>query len=145
LLAHSGIDADIRKGVNEALPFDSGMFDYLLSWNACYYMLDETSDIREHVREFARVMKRDAYLVACVPAPECFSLAGAEELGNNLIRINTASRWSILNGSIYYRFASFSEIEAVFGDLFYNFQKCSLSDDCFGLPLHYFVFVCQRR
>lgn len=146
LLAHSDkIPIDIRPGLNSALPFDAGIFDYLLSWNACYYMQDEASDMREHVAEFARVMKRHGYLIAAVPGPDCFSLAGAKELGNNLIRINTTSRWDILNGSIYYRFASFDHIEAVFGSHFHNFQRCQISDDCFGLPLHYFIFVCQKR
>lgn len=146
LLDYAGIKADIREGLNTALPFDAAMFDYVLSWNACYYMLNEAGDIRQHVAEFARVMKPGAYLVASVPAPDCFSLAGAEELGNNLIRINNDSpTWSIINGSIYYRFSSFSEIEAVFGSHFHSFQTCNLSDDCFGLPLHYLIFVCQRK
>jgi len=30
-------DVDIRTGVNGEIPFDDNMFDYLLSWNSCYY------------------------------------------------------------------------------------------------------------
>jgi SAM-dependent methyltransferase len=146
LLAHAEhIPIDIRKGFNGALPFEDKFFDYLLSWNACYYMKDEASDISDHISEFSRVLKKDGYLVVSVPAPSCFSLLGAEELGSNLIRIKTNSRWDILNGSIYHRFASFEEIEATFGTCFKNFQRCRLTDDCYGLPLDYFIVVCQKR
>lgn len=90
-------------------------------------------------------MKKDGYLIVSVPSPRCFSLVGAIELGNNLIKINTNSKWDMLNGSIYYRFDSFEDIESIFGSHFYNFQRCRISDDCFGLPLDYFIFVCQKR
>ncbi len=140
------ISADVRVGFNQSLPFEGDFFDYMLSWNALYYMRDEHSDIQDHVSEFARVLKKDGYLVACVPAPQCFSLQGADEIGNDLIRINNSNpKWSILNGSIYYRFQSFEHIEKVFGTHFYNFSTCRLSDDCFGLNLEYFIFVCQKR
>lgn len=39
------ISADIRKGFNWDLPFESDFFDYALSWNACYYMKDSSSSI----------------------------------------------------------------------------------------------------
>ena len=146
LLEHpEHIVVDIRTGFNWALPFESHFFDYLLSWNACYYMKDETSDFGDHVKEFARIIKKGGYLVASVPSPKCFSLICSEDLGNNLIRINTKTRWSILNGSIYRKFESFEDIESLFGDYFCDFQRCRISDDCFGLPLDYFVFVCKRR
>lgn len=146
LISHpENISADIRTGFNWSIPFEDNFFEYILSWNACYYMKDAESSVGDHVAEFARVMKKDGYLVVSVPSPQCFSLIGAEEIGNNLIQINTKSKWNMLNGSIYHRFRSFEEIEAVFGTHFYNFQKCRISDDCFGLSLDYFVFVCQKR
>jgi 2-polyprenyl-3-methyl-5-hydroxy-6-metoxy-1,4-benzoquinol methylase len=144
-LRSAGVTADIRPGTNRSLPFDGGMFDYILSWNACYYMESVDHPIADHVSEYARVMKPGGYAVVSVPSPGCFSLIGAEELGNNLIRIRTGSKWNMLNGTIYYRFDTFDHIEAVFGTHFKNFQKCTIKDDCYGLPLEYFIFVCQRR
>jgi SAM-dependent methyltransferase len=146
LLEHSDhIKADIRTGTNDHLPFDDAFFDYLLSWNACYYMRDEKADFATHVAEFARVMKPGAYFVACVPAPTCFSLQNAQKLENNLIRIQSASKWSMLTGSIYRAFHSPADIESAFGTHFENFSHASLTDNCFGLALDYFIFVCQKR
>lgn len=146
LLAHSdSIAVDIRPGANWALPFDDDFFDYMLSWNACYYMNDSTSDILDHIREYSRVLKCGAYLVCSVPTPGCFSLIGASELENDLVQIKTESKWDMLNGTIYHRFSSFDDIDAKFGKYFKNFQHCRLGDDCFGLPLEYFIFVCQKR
>lgn len=139
------ITVDIRPGLNSDLPFDDGMFDYMLSWNALYYMRDKTADIAEHIDEFARVTKPGGYLVACVPSPGCFSLQGAKELGNNLIEINnTNANWNLLNGSIYYRFDSTAAIAETFGRQFTDFRFATLRDDCFGAALEYFIFVCRK-
>jgi 2-polyprenyl-3-methyl-5-hydroxy-6-metoxy-1,4-benzoquinol methylase len=144
-LRSTGVTADIRAGTNRSLPFEAGTFDYILSWNACYYMESVDHAISEHVNEYARIMKPGGYCVVSVPSPGCFSLIGAEELGDNLIRINTDTKWNMLNGTIYYRFDSFEHIDKIFGTHFRSFQKCTIKDDCYGLPLEYFVFVCQRK
>ena len=136
---------DIRPGLNWSLPFEDGFFDYLLSWNALYYMRDETADIAEHIEEYARILKPGGHLVASVPSPGCFSLEGARDLGNELIEINTDSKWSLINGSIYYRFASPQMVEDRFKSKFKNFQFAMIKDDCFGLALEYYIFVCERR
>jgi SAM-dependent methyltransferase len=137
------IAVDIRPGSNRALPFADGQFDYLLSWNACYYMENEQSAITDHVAECARILKPGGYLVCSVPAPDCFTLEGADELGSDLVRIQTRSRWNMLNGMIYYRFRSFEHIIEIFGDRFSDFQTARIYDDCFGIRLSYFVFVCR--
>ena len=146
LLAHSErISVDVRPGLNFDLPFDDGFFDYLLSWNAVYYMRDEAADIADHVSELARILKPGGYLVCSVPGPNCFSLQGAEDLDGKRIRIRTDSKWSMLNGTIYWRFKDFADIEATFGGSFTDFRRCTLRDDCYGLPLEYYVFVCRRK
>ena len=138
------IIVDLRTGSNLNIPFDDAFFDYMLSWNACYYMEDDQKDISAHIAEYARIAKSGANLVCSVPAPGCFSLIGAEKLGNDLIRVKTSSKWDMLNGTIYHQFHSFDDIENKFSSHFKNFQRCTIKDDCFGLALEYFIFVCQK-
>ncbi len=137
--------ADIRPGLNWQLPYDDNMFDYLLSWNSIYYMSGAEGDFRQHVQEHARILKPGGYLVCSVPAPSCFSLEGADELGNDLIRLRTEAKWSMLAGTIFRRFRDFDDIENTFGAEFTDFRRCRIQDDCYGLPLEYFVFVCRRK
>lgn len=147
LLSHpEKISVNIRQGVNWALPFEDGFFDYLLSWNACYYMESESSTISAHIEEFARILRPGGYAVVSVPSHKCYSLTDAVELGNGLVKVNIKdTKWMLLNGSIYHRFDSYDEVERVFGTHFHNFQKARLSDDCYGSALDYFVFVCQKK
>jgi 2-polyprenyl-3-methyl-5-hydroxy-6-metoxy-1,4-benzoquinol methylase len=38
---------DIKVGANDDIPFANELFDYLLSWEASYYMMDERNDYNE--------------------------------------------------------------------------------------------------
>lgn len=139
------IKVDIREGFNWDLPFKDNSFDYLLSWNACYYMKDENSDFKDHLAEFSRVMKEDSYLIVSMPTPECCTLIGSEDIGNGLVKINTKTKFTYLNDAIYRKFNSWDEIEEAFSPFFKNIKRARLSDDCFGLALDYFVLVCQKK
>jgi SAM-dependent methyltransferase len=121
------IRVDIRSGSNRSLPFADDYFDYLLSWNACYYMESEHSSIADHVDEYARILKPGGYLVCSVPAPDCFTLENAHELGNDIIRIHTShSRWTMLNDMLYYRFRSIEHIVEIFGKRFAEFETATI-------------------
>jgi SAM-dependent methyltransferase len=146
LLNHAErIDVNIQKGLNDDLPFKDEAFDYLLSWNACYYLKDEKADIDDNLREHSRVLKKGGYFIVSVPGPNCFSLQGAEVLDRGRVRLQTQTKWDILNGQIIHRFNSYEEIESKFGVYFNTFQKGMLVDDCYGLKLEYYVFVCQKK
>lgn len=146
LLLHAEkINADLRPGLNDNLPFESEKFDYILSWNACYYMKSSKSNIADHVKELARIMKKDGYMIVSVPSPNCFTLNGSVDLGQGHVRLESQTKWGMLNGTIVHLFRSFEEIEEKFGVHFKNFQKGFLKDDCYGQPLEYFLFVCQKK
>jgi SAM-dependent methyltransferase len=142
------IEATIRRGTNDDLPYEDGFFDFVLSWNACYYMRDAAAHINEHVTEFARIMKPGAVLVCSVPSPMCYSLLNSIDMGDDLIRLDPPrNEWGkgLLKDHLLYSFKSFEHIEKVFGTSFHDFRRCKLSDDCYGLPLDYFIFVCRKR
>ncbi|MDB5776793.1 MAG: hypothetical protein JWP38_2926 [Herbaspirillum sp.] len=142
------IACEIKAGTNTNLPFDDNFFDYMLSWNAIYYLEDERSEMDSHVAEYARALKKGGYFVCSVPTKNCYSLLNCKELGNNRIEIDPLENsWGngLLKGTLMYRFDSFEHIEEKFGAHFTNFSWCKVSDDCFGLSLEYFIFVCQKR
>lgn len=139
------INVDIHPGLNDQLPFFNSEFDFILSWNACYYLKDESANISSHIREHARILKSNGYFIVSVPGPQCFTLHGAEKLQGGRIRIRNQKKWKVLEGQIFHSFNNFDEIEKEFGSHFYNFQKATIDDDCFGLRLQYFIFVCQKK
>ncbi len=63
-MAALGIDADVRVGANDKIPFENNSFDYLISWNAGYYMgkPDNYHKFEEYVEEFARVLRGGVFL-----------------------------------------------------------------------------------
>lgn len=136
------IDADIRVGVNNDLGFESERFDFLLSWNVCYY-LDDDMDFSSHVREYARVLKPDGILVFSIPCKDCFVYKdGIEKNGFMEIR----NDWfGIRNGSIQKIFQDEEDIKKEFGTHFKDFVFGRISDDCFGLDYKWFIGYCRKK
>lgn len=136
------IPATIRVGRNSELPFEDGYFDYALSWNVCYY-LDEDLDFSKHVREYARVMKKDGILVFSIPKPECFIYKNGILRGDGLIEI-TSDPFNVRNGSILKCFSSTEDIKRNFEGFFKDFVFGSIQDDCFGLNYSWFIGYCRK-
>ncbi len=137
------IDVPIRLGTNDSIPYENDQFDYLLSWGACYYM-GEQEDFGQYVKEFARVLKPDGYLVLLIPKSNHFIYKGSEAIrpGYQLIQNDPVG---IRNGEILRMFEDEREIKEAFGEFFDRFIMGSQDDDCFGEEFHVFLVVCQRK
>lgn len=137
------IKADLRVGANDNIPFPDNYFDFLLSWNACYYM-GKNTDFNVYVKEFSRVLKKDGYFVISIPKKTCFIYNNSEKLkdGYQIIRDDP---FKIRNGEILRMFENEKEIENVFATYFKNFIFGSLYDDCFGLNYHHHLVICQKK
>jgi len=137
------IDAQIRVGTNDDIPYEDSCFDYLLSWGACYYM-GEQEDFGQYVKEFARVLKPSGYLILLIPKPTHFIFKGSMTVrpGYQLIRNDPVG---IRNGEILRIFENEREIQEVFGQNFDHFIMGSQEDDCFGEEFHVFLVVCQKK
>jgi len=118
-LKKAGVKADIRVGQNDIIPFDSEYFDYLLSWNACYYM-GENMEFRKHVEEFARTLKKSGYLIMSIPKKSCFIYRGSEAVRGGY-RIIRNDPFGVRNGHILKMFRSENEIKKAFAPYFKNF------------------------
>ena len=137
------IDADIRVGTNDKIPFEDEYFDYLLSWNACYYMGDHY-DFDKHVEEYARILKKEGYLVLSIPKKTAFIFKDSEKLKKGYVIIRD-DPFKIRNGEVERIFEDEKEIEATFQPYFKNFIFSSVVDDCFGWNYHFHIVVCQKK
>lgn len=140
---------NVSVGDNENLAWQDGKFDYLLSWNAIYYLSSIDADICAHVKEYARVLNQGGTLICSVPSPRCYSLLDAREVKENVLLLNPQnhSSWGggLLESMIFYSFKNNEHIENIFGEYFCDFRFGALSDDCFGLPLDYILFACTKK
>lgn len=147
-LNRSGInDADIRVGNNAHIPFASCSFDYLLSWNACYYM-GGCTDFSAHIDEFSRVLKDDGYLILSIPMQSCFIYDGCdivEGTDRGRYAIIRNDPFMIRNGVTLKIFRSDDEIVETFSSRFHAFTLASIYDDCFGLNYHWHLVICQKK
>ena len=142
-------EKNIRLGVNNALPFDDDFFDYIVAWNSIYYLENETQSILENINEHSRVLKQGGRIICCVPTPKCYSLLNAKPI-NDLMRIKPSlhKKWGgggVLNNALFYAFKNKKYIKKLFSSQFKNFKWASLNEDCFGLPLKYTIFVCEKN
>lgn len=137
------LDAVVKVGSNDNIPFQDGFFDYLLSWNTCYYVGNHC-DINLYIKEYARVLKKRGYLVLSIPKKSCFIYHGCERIdgGRAIIRNDP---FNIRNGEILRIFEDENEIEETFSEHFDNFRFASVHDDCFGYDYHWHLAVCQKK
>ena len=142
-LADNGVSAEVRVGKNDRLPFEDGYFDYVLSWNACYYM-GQNRDFGLHVQELARILKSGGTLVLSIPKKSCFIYKTSENGGDGFAVIRN-DPFGIRNGEVLRIFEGEEEIADAISTHFKDFVFGSIHDDCFGFDYHWHIAVCRRR
>lgn len=143
LLEERGVNADIRFGSNESLPYEDGLFDILLSWNAAYYM-GALRDFSKNVAEFARVLKSGGHLIMSVPKTTHQIFNGAKIIDDEFAMIQV-DRLGIRIGEVFRRFKDTKDIEKTFSTHFTDFSFGSVEDDYFGIAGHWHLVVCTRK
>lgn len=143
LLQVRGVNADIRLGKNDRLPYGNELFDYLLSWNAAYYM-GAQRDFSKNVIEFARVLKPGAHLIMSVPKVSHEIFNEAKIIDNEFAMIQV-DRLGIRVGEVFRRFRDTSDIEKTFSSHFKDFAFGSVEDDYFGVAGHWHLVVCEKK
>ncbi len=137
------VSADVRVGLNHNIPFDNNFFDYLLSWNSCYYM-GNYDDFNDYVKEFARILKPNGYLILSIPKKSCFIYHGSETLRKGYIIVRN-DPFILRNGDTLRIFENENEIQFAFEEYFNNFVFASVHDDCFGYDYHWHLVICQKK
>lgn len=143
-IAALGMDPScIKVGHNHNLPFPDQSMDFLLSWNACYYMQDH--QFEEYVNEFSRVCKKDGNLILSIPKSSCFIFKHSEDAGRGYRTITSDYFNGMRNGEVMRCFDNKEEIFEAFSGSFHDFKYASIHDDCFGLNYHWHLVICRKK
>lgn len=145
-LAEIGVKATIKTGWNIKLPYESGFFDYLVSWNSSYYMgdVEDYHPWEAYVDEFCRVIKHGGMLVLSIPKESCFIYQDSIELRPGYRKI-VCDPYGIRNNHVFRCFSSADEIVGGLTPFFDNFRLGSIDDDCFGQMNRWHIIVCNRK
>lgn len=138
-----GLSADLRVGRNTNIPFDDGYFDYILACHCCYYC-DEGQSFSDNLTEYARTMKKGAWLIASVASRNSYIFQNAIALADGSLRVN-ADPYGNRNGYRLHAFSDKSEIESYFEPHFSNFSFGFADNDYYGVQERVFWVVCQKN
>ena len=137
---------NIQKGTTDNLPYPDQYFDYLLTWNSCYYMTAGGGlDFGRHISEMSRVLKKDGWIICSIPKKTSFIYKGSRVAEVAGYRVLAKDPWGTREGEIMRCFESQSEIEGEFGKFFVNFCHADIDMEWFGLAYHWHVFVARKR
>ena len=121
-----GIEADIRLGRNNSLPFANNMFDYIIASASVYYV-DPGTTFDANCAEFSRVLKSGGYIIFTMVHPDSYILKNAEVLPEGHRRL-TNDPLGLRNG---YVFKVFEDEE----DITQYFESHGYTDICIGNTL----------
>lgn len=143
-LREMGLVSDVRTGHAGNLPFADGEFDYLLTWNSCYYMSLTGPDFPAHVEEMARVIKPGGWIICSIPKQTSFIFDGSLPHEVPGYRVIADDFFGARNGEVMRCMASREDLVESFAPHFDGFCHADLDMQWFGLAYHWHVF-CARR
>jgi ubiquinone/menaquinone biosynthesis C-methylase UbiE len=138
-----GYEADLRVGRNSKMPFPDGYFDYLLACHCCYYC-DDGETFADNMKEYARVMKPGAWLVASLACRSSYIFNNAIALEDGSFRIQSDP----YNNRVGYRLQGFStkdQIQSYLSPWFVQFSFGFADNDFYGVSERVYWVVCQKR
>lgn len=135
----------IDEGACENLPYKDNYFDYLLTWNSCYYMsLNNNLNFNLHVKEMARTLKVNGWIICSIPKKSSFVFKGSKELKIGYRELKK-DYWGTRGGEIMRFFDSAEEIKSEFKPFYKNFIFAEVDMKWFGLNYDWHIFVAQKK
>ncbi len=134
------VKASIKVGHNDALPFESNMFDFLVSWNVIHYCDTEKAMIK-NIEEYFRVIKNDGFLFLSTWAPKHRVLENCKMIQENLVRINRKK--NLRHKQLMYLFPTKQNLKKHFKLTFKNISIGRYSIDMMGFD--FFILVAQKK
>lgn len=112
-----GFSAEIKVGTNINIPYENDSFDILLSSNVIHYSGTD-NDMRQSIREYARVLKPGARCIIATTHPDNWILSGSKKTADNIYQINNNSDFR--NEEMFFVFNNENEIREYFSSYFKN-------------------------
>ena len=140
-----GLDFDIVTGHCGELPYESDTFDFLLTWNSCYYMSLNHTTFSDHVLEMARVIKKNGWIIASIPKEDCFIFKDSLPASKAGYRVIVNDYFGARDGELMRCFNSIEEIKSCFSSKFTDFSVAEINMDWFGLSYKWHIFVARKK
>lgn len=138
-----GIEVEIRQGRNNHVPFEDGMFDYIIASSSLYYV-DHGTNFNDNYKELLRVISKGGYLIATLAPPETFILKDAIPLEDGHYQI-TSDPYGLRNGDIFKVFHTKQEIIDTFSEDFDNICIGMQDEDYYGMHIQLWLVVMRRK
>lgn len=134
--------SDLRVGRNSSIPFDDEEFDCILACHCCYYC-DDGQTLSDNLKEYSRVLRPGAYLVASVANSASYIFNGATQL-NDGSRVIAGDPYGNRNGYRLFPFASTEAIQDYFSNYFQDFSFGTADNNYYGVNERLFWVVCRK-
>ncbi len=139
ILKQNNIKAKIRKGLNQSLPFENNFFDLLISINVLHYEKNEKGIIKS-LKEYKRVLKKNANLIIFTVGPKHQIYERAESLGNHVFKIQN---WDFRNDSKYFYFDNEKYLQSYVENFFRETEIGRVTENLMKKPLDF--LICKAK
>lgn len=139
-----GIFAEMRVGTNDKIPYEE-MFDYLVSWNACYYMggVENYFMFEDYLKEFIRVLKENGIFIFSIPTSDHVIFKDSEVIDDKYTIIQK-DVLGIRKGKVFRIFKNENDLRETLGQFFNDIHVGSILDNYFGVAGHWYIGYCRK-
>lgn len=136
-----GLQAEIKEGNNQNIPYPDSSFDVLLSVNAVHYE-EGAENIAKALAEFSRVTKDSASILIVSNGKKNEMHKNAERLGENRYRLRTGE---FRNNQVMGYFDDITHFEHVLGQTFKNIEIAEILEIYPKQTINFYVALCRKN
>ena len=138
-----GIDAELKVGQNNCIPYKDQFFDFIVACHSCYYV-NEGSTFNENLVELSRVLRTEGVFIASLPMRDNFIFNDAELLSDGHYRI-TKDPYGIRKGTIHKTFINEDEIIEIFSPYYKDLSIGYINDNYYGINVKMWIIKATRK
>ena len=133
----------LKVGKNCEIPYKNNFFDYVLSWNSCYY-LDKDTEILDNIIEISRTLKKKGFFIGTIPLLSSYYFSNSKKIKKYKFQIRN-DYLNIRNNSYLAGCSNKKDLEKILMKYFKNIKIAHSFNDYFGVKENMFIFCCQKK